>query len=296
MKVMISTFAIALVAASVLAQGPTVDWRKATTLPGVELEKLTPAQRKIALSVLRDYGCACGCSMQLAQCRVEDPDCSQSRTLTALVVEAAAAGQSAAQIRKTIDASPLVKSASLRDRLLLDPVEIPIANAPSTGPANAKITLVEFSDFQCPFCVRGVAHIKAVLKAFPSDVRLVYKQFPLDSHSQAALASRASLAAHAQGKFWPLHDRMYANSRAITRASIVTWANDLGLDMASFTAALDSPAVQKSVDRDIEDGERAGVSGTPTIFLNGKKYQGSLEPEVLLPVIAAELKNLIKEP
>lgn len=229
--------------------------------------------------------------MKLAQCRVQDPDCSQSRTLAAIVAEAAGKGQSAVEIRKTLESSPLVKAADQQNRILLDPVEIPISGAPSKGPANAKITLVEFSDFQCPYCIRAVQHINALLKKYPNDVRFVYKQFPLDSHSQAALASKASLAAHAQGKFWELHDRMYANSRAINRANIMLWAKAIGLNMTSFTAALDSAAVKASVDRDLEDGSRAGVSGTPTIFINGKKYQGSLEPDVFFPIIANELKN-----
>jgi protein-disulfide isomerase len=84
---------------------------------------------------------------------------------------------------------------------------------------------------------------------------------------------------------------MYSNSRAINREKILTWAKDLGLDMARFTAALDAPATKAAVERDLADGEQAGVNATPTIYLNGKKYQGSLEPQVLIPLIAAELKS-----
>lgn len=284
---MVSTLTLALAAASLLA----ADWRTATTFPGIGMEKLNTAQKKTALSVLRDFNCACGCAMKVGQCRVEDPECGQSQTLAKMIVESAAAGQSADQIRKALEASPMVKAASDRNRILLDPVEIPIKGAPSLGPENAKITLVEFSDFQCPFCVRAVDQIKAALKALPKDVRFVYKQYPLDTHSQAALASKASLAAHTQGKFWPLHDKMYANSRAINRDNILTWAKDLGLDVPKFTAALDSPELQAAVDRDIDDGNRAGVSGTPTIYVNGKKYQGSLEPAEFLPILRAELKG-----
>ncbi len=289
---MFRIFALALTSLSWLwAQAPANDWKTATTLPGVELKTLTPAQQKVALTVLRDTPCPCGCPMLLAQCRVEDPGCGTSQMLARQVVAGAAAGQTVAQIRQALAASPAMNAAANRGKVLLDPVAIPVNGAPSKGPAKARITIVEFSDFQCPFCVRAVQQLDAVLKAYPNDVRMIYKQFPLDSHSQAALAARASLAAHAQGKFWPLHDQMYANSRAINREKILLWAKDLGLDMARFTAALDAPATKAAVERDLADGEQAGVNATPTIYLNGKKYQGSLEPQVLIPLIAAELKS-----
>lgn len=290
---MLRIFALTLLAATILPaqQPPPSNWQAATTLPGVDMKRLTPAQQKVALSILRESTCPCGCPMQLAQCRVEDPACGQSQTLANIVLEAAAANKSAVEIRKILADSPLVKAASQRDRILLDPVSINILGAPVKGPAAAKVTIVEFSDFQCPFCVKAIPQLDALMKAFPNDVRLVYKQFPLDSHSQAALASRASLAAHAQGKFWPLHDRMYANSRAINRETVLGWAKEFGLDMAKFTKVFDAPETQAAVERDLADGGRAGVNATPTLYINGKKYQGAIALEQLTPIIAAELKG-----
>jgi protein-disulfide isomerase len=224
--------------------------------------------------------------MQLARCRVEDPACSQSTTLARAAVAAMKSGE---DIKSALANSPLVKAAANRNRLLLDPVAIATEGAPSKGPDNAKITLVEFSDFQCPYCIRAVGQLDAVLKAYPQDVRLIYKQFPLDSHSQARVASQASLAAHAQGKFWPLHDRMYSQSRQINRANILVWAKELGLDMPKFTADFNAAATSKAVENDLAEGERIGVQGTPTLFINGKKYQGALEPSVLIPLLAKEM-------
>jgi len=284
------TLVLFTLALPLLAQQPASNWQSATTLPGIEMKGLTPAQQKTLLTVLRDSTCPCGCPMQLAQCRVEDPACSQSLSLATMAAEAAAAGKTVAQIRKILADSPLMKAAAQRDRLLLDPVPINILGAPIKGPANAKVTIIEFSDFQCPFCVKAVPQLDAILKAHPNDVRLVYKQFPLDSHSQAALAARASLAAHAQGKFWPLHDKMYANSRLINRTTVLIWAKELGLDVPKFTASLDSPDTQAAVDRDLADGSRAGVNATPNIYINGKKYQGPIELAKLLPIIAEEIK------
>ena len=261
-------------------------WRAATDLPGVNFTGLTGAQKAQVLAVIREFGCPCGCQMEVARCRVEDPPCSQSTALARIAVEAAKAGQ---DIKAALSASALVKASANRNKLLLDPVALSIDGAPVKGPATARITLVEFSDFQCPFCVRAVSHLEAALKAYPNDVRFVYKQFPLDNHSQARLAAQASLAAHAQGKFWPLHDRLYAQSRQINRANILAWAKEFSLDIPKFTAVMDAPATSRAVERDLAEGQRVGVEGTPTVFINGKKYQGSLEPAAFLPVLAKEL-------
>ncbi len=261
-------------------------WRLATDLPGVDFKGLTAAQKQKVLVALREAGCPCGCQMQLARCRVEDPACGQSTELARIAVAAIRAGE---DIKSALANSPYVKAAASRNRVLLDPVKIAIDGAPSKGPADARITLVEFSDFQCPFCIRAVGQLEAVLKAYPQDVRLVYKQFPLDNHGQARVASQASLAAHAQGKFWLLHDRMYAQSRQINRANILMWAKELGLEMGSFTLAMNATATSQAVEQDLAEGGRIGVEGTPTLFINGKKYQGSLDPEVLLPILAKEL-------
>ena len=262
------------------------DWKSATELPGVDFTGVSAAKKAEVLQVLREFGCPCGCPMQLAQCRVEDPACSQSTTLATVAVDAAKAGK---DIRKALAASPLIKSAGDRNRMLLDPVQISIAGSPAKGPANAKITIVEFSDFQCPYCIKAIGHLDAALKAFPKDVRLVYKHFPLESHGQARMAAQASLAAEQQGKFWPMHDRLYAQSRQISRMNVLNWAKELGMDMPKFVAALDSAAVKGQVDRDVKEGDRIGVQGTPTVFVNGKKYQGALDPGVFLPVLTKEL-------
>ncbi|MEZ5402350.1 MAG: thioredoxin domain-containing protein [Bryobacteraceae bacterium] len=264
-------------------------WKTATELPGVNFAGLDEAKKKTVLEVLRDTDCTCGCQMTVAQCRVEDPACGQSKALAEMAVPAAREGKSAAGIRKVLEDSEFARRARMRNRVLWDPVDIPVAGAPGKGPAKARVTLVEFSDFQCPYCAIAVGHLNTILAAFPNDVRLVYKQFPLDSHSNAKLAAAASLAAHRQGKFWPLHDRMYANFRAINRDRILAWAREIGLDEKRFVADMDNPATAAAVNNEIGQGWKAGVEGTPTVFVNGKKYQGSLEPAAFRKIIENEL-------
>jgi protein-disulfide isomerase len=177
-------------------------------------------------------------------------------------------------------------------KLLDDPVLIPTLGSPVMGPENARVTLVEFSDFQCPYCSKAVGQIAAILKAYPNDVKLIFKQFPLDNHPAAGICAAAALAAHNQGKFWQLHDLMFANRSKLGRPAILAWAGQIGLDMKRFTQDLDSDAVRKAVRRDEADGEKAGVEGTPTLFLNGRRYNGEYDLESVRPVIEAELKRV----
>lgn len=128
-----------------------------------------------------------------------------------------------------------------------------------------------------------------MLARHPNDVRLVFKEFPLDIHSTAELAAEAALAAHAQGKFWPMHDKLYANFRQISHENIFKWAQEIGLDLVRFTADLNSGKYKKAVEKDITEGEQAGVAGTPTIFVNGKRFNGSLETDEFERVLAQEM-------
>jgi protein-disulfide isomerase len=153
------------------------------------------------------------------------------------------------------------------------------------------MTLVEFSDFQCPYCSLAVAKLDAVLEAYPGKIKLIFKQFPLDTHPQAALAAAAALAAHQQGKFWPMHDAMFSHRSNLSRPSILATARGLGLDMKRFEADLDSAETKKAVIRDRDDGERAGVEGTPSVYINGRKYNGALDLPAIRTVIDSELKK-----
>jgi len=273
-------------AALLLAQ----EWQTVTNLAGVDLAGLTPAKKTLALKALREQDCSCGCEMKVAECRVKDPNCSFSRGLAGITVGAIKAGKTTPAAIAESKASKFGSRPA--PKLLDDPVPIPTLGSPVTGTANAKITLVEFSDFQCPYCSKAVIQIAATLKAYPNDVRLIFKQYPLDSHPQAAISAAASLAAHAQGKFWPLHDVMFANRPKLSREAILAWAKEIGVDMKKFVADMDSPETRKTVLRDQADGDKAGVEGTPTFFINGQKYNGDLAPESLKPVIDGELKRL----
>jgi protein-disulfide isomerase len=266
------------------------DWKTASSLPGVDFKDLSSKQKASVLKVLREHGCSCGCSMKLAECRIADPGCAYSTNLAATAVEAIKAGKSESEALAAIDAS---KWAHVQEpKLLGDPVKIPVAGAPITGPASAPITLVEFSDFQCPYCSAAVGQLKEVLKMYPTQVKLIFKQFPLEIHPQADLAAAAAVAAHKQGKFWVMHDAMFAHPESLSRKGILSLAQQSGLEMSKFEDDIDSTVVRETVVRDVQDGNQAGVEGTPTVFINGQHYNGPITASTLKQVIDGELKTV----
>jgi protein-disulfide isomerase len=259
------------------------DWQTSQELPAVDFTGLSAAQKALALKVLRTTACPCGCTMKMAECRMKDTGCSYSKSLAAIVVASIRKGGKEAAAMAALDASPLMHRN--------DPVTIPIAGDPVLGPPNARVTMVEFSDFQCPYCAVAVVKLNAILKAYPNDVKLVFKQYPLEMHSQAALAAEAALAAQRQGKFWELHDAMYANRTRLTRQNILTLAGTIGLEVKRFEEDWDSPAIKQALAREQKEGDAIGVSGTPTIFIDGKRYEGDLGLDTIRPIIDKEIKR-----
>jgi protein-disulfide isomerase len=161
---------------------------------------------------------------------------------------------------------------------------------PAFGPENAKVQIVEFSDFECPFCSRAAAAVHQIREKFPKDVRLVFRQFPLDMHKNARPAAVASLEADAQGKFWQFHDKLFENQSQLQREALERHAQAVGLDMAKFKKALDENTHSAAVDRDLKLGEGVRVNGTPTMFLNGKRVENPTDIAAISAMIEAELK------
>ena len=157
----------------------------------------------------------------------------------------------------------------------MDPTKvynIPLTNSPVKGGESAKVTVVEFSDYQCPFCGQAEGLVKEVLDAYPKDVRLVYKQFPLTTiHPQAMPAAKAAVAAGRQGKYWEMHDLLFENQRQLGPDKFTEFAEKLGLDVLQFQKDMESPEVVAQINRDMQDGKAADVTGTPTLFVNGKR-------------------------
>jgi protein-disulfide isomerase len=172
-------------------------------------------------------------------------------------------------------------------------VRVPL-EGPAKGPANAKVNIVAFSDFQCPFCSRVVPTIQRIEKEYPNDVRIFFRHNPLPMHPNAPLAAEAAVAADAQGKFWEMHDKMFANQQALTRPDLEKYAGEIGLDVGKFKAALDSGSGKAKVNADMAVGRQIGVQGTPNFYIDGRNLQGAQPYEEFKKVIDEEIKNADK--
>jgi protein-disulfide isomerase len=175
------------------------------------------------------------------------------------------------------------------------PKKVEVGNAPSRGPKNAPITVVLFSDFQCPFCSRIEPSITALEKLYPGKVRVAWKNFPLSFHDRAKPAAEASLAAHEQGKFWQMHEKLFANQRALSDADLEKYAQEIGLDMTKYKAAMSSHKFAAAVDADMKQGSALGVEGTPAAFVNGRLISGAQPVDAFKAIVEAEFKGPAKK-
>ena len=151
--------------------------------------------------------------------------------------------------------------------------QLQIGNAPVLGPKDAPVTIVEFSDFQCPFCSRLNPILQQVVAKYPQKVKLVFKFFPLPFHKQAMPAAKAALAAGKQGKFWEYSDELMRNYKDLSAAKLVEIAKKLGLDMERFTRDRQDPRWVNMIRDDMQEGAKNQVRGTPTIFVNGRRMR-----------------------
>ena len=168
-------------------------------------------------------------------------------------------------------------------------VEVRVDGAPALGPEDAKVTLIIFSDFQCPFCRRAEATVKALRARYGDQLRIVFKNRPLPIHAHARLAALAALAAQAQGHFWEFHDWLFSGQAALDHDALIDEAGRLGLDTARFQADLDSARYEGLLDADVQEADRLDVRGTPTFFVNGQELVGARPLEAFEKLIDAEL-------
>jgi protein-disulfide isomerase len=172
-------------------------------------------------------------------------------------------------------------------------VEVSAEDAPFKGPADAPITIVEFSDFQCTYCKRVVSVLNQVLERYPDKVRLAFRDFPIANiHPQAEKAAEAAHCAAEQGKFWEFHDLLFEKQDAIPTTNFAEHAKALGLEVTTFQTCIDGGKYQEKVERNYAAGVKAGVSGTPAFFINGRLLSGAQPLEAFKTVIDEELDRL----
>ena len=177
-------------------------------------------------------------------------------------------------------------------RIMLEPPRqaVKASDSPAKGPTGAPVEMIEFSDFQCPFCLRANPVVNQVLSTYGDKIHFVYRNYPLPNHPNARPAAEAAQCANEQGKFWPYHDRLFASAGQLSDADLKQSAAQVGLDAPKFNACFDGHKYKAAVDADIQAADELGVSGTPAFFINGRAITGAQPFEAFKSVIDEELE------
>ncbi len=251
------------------------------TMKGLTWDGLTEDQKKLTATILNENRCDCGCGMTLAVCRRDDSTCGRSLGLATQILALGKEGKSKDEIVKAALAPPASKFVQF---------PIPVGESPFIGPADAKVTILDYYDYQCPFCIRVGASLDEVAKAYPKDVRIVFKQHPLPMHPQAVISAKAALAAQKQGKFIEMHQKLFENTKTLSPEKINEIAKGIGLDMDRFAKDLASPEIAARVDLETKEVMDLGATGTPASFVNGRYVNGAKPATFFKEMVEEELK------
>lgn len=249
------------------------------SLEGVDLSPLTRDSDKGRWSeLMSDLDSPCGDPITVVECIEGENSCAACVPAAQYLVRLVASGRANVDIRE-----------DYRHRYHSDPVELSL-EGPAKGPEDAPLTIVEFSDFECPYCGMMTPILAETMATFDGRVRLVFKQYPLSGHERARPAARASIAAGKQGKFWEMHDMLFANQRELQDADLLRYAEALGLDLERFEADMEDPETESLIDLNRAEGSEAGVRGTPCLFVNGVEFRG--DPELFGLYVAEALAGM----
>ncbi len=241
---------------------PQVDWSKIPDTVG--FATLTQPQKEQLARVLADEFCYCGCPHTLLGCLTEHKDCRHAPRMAALAARLAGLGLSSNEILKILTEYYAGFDAPKRARLQ--------TTGTSMGDAKAPVTIVEYADFECPFCQQLRPRLEAFVKRNEGRVRLHFKPFPIAGHPHAEIAAEAAEWARDQGVFWEFYDAMFDDPKNLDTDSLVAIAEKLGKDGADLRKALAERKYRDRVQTSQFEGRRAGVVGTPTLFWNGRKH------------------------
>ena len=244
------------------------DVSRIVRLPGVDTHDFTPREEHEFSRYVEQFAAPCpSIAVPIAQCVLEKRACPSCLSAAVAIAKGVREGMAAEQIeglyKQRFDA------AGAR--------AIPLDGSPSRGPEGAAVTLVEFADFECPFCQHLAPTLDEIWESRKTSVRFVYKFMPLSMHPHGEIAARAAIAAQAQGKFWEMHHELFANGSRLEESDLQGYARAIGLDVDRFLADEHSPATSARLEADRHLAEDLGVKGTPTIFVNGREYDSKLD-------------------
>jgi len=251
------------------------------TLPGVDTSALTTREKGDWSRYVSEFLSPCADQpVSVAECVKQSRPCKACNGAARYLAEMSRRGQVRAQVE-----------AAYKARFSSEVVrQLDLSGSPSKGPANAKVTIAEWADFQCPACKGAAPALEAVRERHPNDVRLVFKHFPLAMHEHAEKAARAAVAAARQNKFWEMHAALFDAQPKVDPESVEGLAKGLGLDMKHFLADRDSEATADAVSRDRKQGESLALKSTPSIFINGRPFAPAGESDDLEEWVKLEIE------
>jgi hypothetical protein len=226
---------------------------EASPLPGTDVMSLSAPQREALTALMKEGPCPCDPKSTLFVC-IQAKTCPAATDLASFGVQKFKEGLGKEQV---IEA---VINKYIED--FVPPATFELKGMAVKGPQEAPITIVEFADFECPHCALMSETIRQLVKAYPKEVRVFFKQFPLPMHQLAAVASKATLAAQRQGAFWPMHDLIFNQQRALSNESFEQFAQQLGLNIERFKADMSDPELDRLIERDKQEGLQAGAQVT----------------------------------
>jgi protein-disulfide isomerase len=241
------------------AEPPTSE---AAALPGVSLEGLSPEQRQLVVAFAKEIFCYCGCPHTVAQCLREHGTCRHGRRMATLAARLVRAGAKRGELVRLVTSY----YASFDKRARLDVSRF----GPPLGNADAPVTLVEFSDFTCPYCQLVRPVLESFVEARKGRVKLVFKPFPIESHPGAVEMGQAAEWARDQKLFWPMHDALFASPGSHTPDELAAIAREVGGDPESLRAALRDGRYLARIRESQAEARTSGIQGTPSLFLNGR--------------------------
>jgi predicted DsbA family dithiol-disulfide isomerase len=234
-------------------------------LPGVETRGFTPREKHEFSRYVAELGAPCpGVAVPIAQCILERRACPSCLPAAIAIAKAVREGMAREQVEGLYKQRFDVSSAK----------SIPIDGSPARGSDGATVTIVEFADFECPFCQHIAPQLDDLWEKKKPNLRFVFKFMPLAMHPRGEPAARAAIAAQAQGKFWEMHHQLFANGQHLEESDIDAYAKAMGMDLGRFHSDMQSPATKARLDADRKLADDLGVKGTPTIFINGRLYDG----------------------
>ncbi|MES1208088.1 MAG: thioredoxin domain-containing protein, partial [Pseudomonadota bacterium] len=248
--------------------------------PGVDISKLDDFGKKVFFRLVNSEASICGQGQSLlASATAPKGGCGRSVSALRYVARLVDQGYTDSE----------VSDALAKRYRPIAPKKIDVSDAPMKGNPNARITLIEFADYECPHCKRFQPVLRQIVDEFPNDVKLFFKHYPLPQHTNARLAAEGAVAAQKQGKFWQYQDKLWDHQDDLNPAEIDKVAKETGLDVTKFRKDIASDAVKAKVAKDHDEGASIGLQATPTLYIDGREYTDSRDTDALRDWIKDEL-------